>query len=108
MSASLTYSGYLHWAGCNLLVDSPMNGTIDIHGAGQFDVHSDINDTNEKVFGVPHCVLSEACAQRLDNNNVKAMSFMQLKALPDVRSNFHELQFSDPFRPWELMKVRNL
>jgi len=102
-----------HWAGCNLLVDSPMHGTIDIHGAGQFDVHSDINDNATqskigKVLGVPHCVLSEACARRLDDNNVKVMSFMQLKALPEVRSNVHEVQFYDPFCPWELVKVRNL
>ena len=94
-----------------MLVDSLMHETIDIYGAGQFHVHSDINDNVTqskigKVLGVPHCILSEACARHLDDNNVKDMSFMQLKALPEVRSNVNDFQFYDPFRPWELVKVK--
>jgi len=108
--ASPTYSGCIHWAECNLLVDSPMHGTIDIHGAGQFDVYSAIDDYGMQskvgnVLGVPHCVLSEECARRLDANNVQAIPFSQIKDNPEVRSEFHEVQFKDPFRPWELVKV---
>ena len=54
------YSGCLHWAECNLSVDSLIHGTIDLHCAGQFDMHSDINDngTQSKIdwkhsLGVP-------------------------------------------------------
>ena len=39
------YSGYLHYLGCNLLVDSPTNGVIDIHGAhGAGEIGDDSED----------------------------------------------------------------
>ena len=43
-----------------------------------------------------------------DANNVQAMSFTQMKDNPKVRSKFHDVQFNDPFRPWEQVKVSNL
>ena len=29
------YSGYMHFLGTNILIDSPTNGIIDIHGMGR-------------------------------------------------------------------------
>jgi len=59
----LKYSGCLHWAGCDLLVDSPMNGVIDIHGAGEFKAYGPLDDYGRRnhvgrVEGIPHCVIA--------------------------------------------------
>ena len=66
------YSGYLHYLGCNLLVDSPTNGVIDIHGAGEIGDDTSADRDKGYVKGVMHCVLNTETCVRLAQNNVKA------------------------------------
>ena len=80
-----------------------MHGSIDIHGAGDFDAmeisDSGIEQKVGHVHGVPHCVLSHATTSRLFENNVMAQSFEDLKRQNNVLQTFHTLTIKDPFRP---------
>ena len=79
------YSGYLHYLGCNLLVDNPTNGVIDIHGAGE--IGDDTSDDREKGYtkGVMHCVLNTETCVRLAQNNVTAKTMKKLQKLSTTR-----------------------
>ena len=79
------YSGYLHYLGCNLLVDSPTNGVIDIHGAGE--IGDDTSDDHEQGYtkGVMNCILNTETCVRLAQNNVTAKTMKKLQKLSTTR-----------------------
>ena len=100
----LKLSGCLHWAGCDLIVDSPLNGVIDIHGAGEFTALSPHDDYGHqkilgKVDGIPHCVIGRETAIRLEDNNVVAKPFYSIKTLTGIKYFIQTVEVVDPFNP---------
>jgi len=103
------YSECLHWAGCNLIVDSPMNGVIDIHGAGEFTAHGPPDDYGRqkevgKVKGIPHCVIGRQTASRLEQNNVAVKPFDTIRSKAGVKHLVDTAEVIDPFSPLSAKK----
>ena len=88
-----SYSGYIHWLGCKLIVDSPKDGVIDIHGAGEIGRVKDRDYTK----GIYHCVLSTECSVRVSMNNVSAKPFSDLLILPTTSVNNFNMQCPEIF-----------
>jgi len=98
------YSGCLHWAGCDLIVDSPMNGVIDIHGAGALTAHGPPDNYGRqkevgKVKGIPHCVIGRPTAHRLEQNNVAAKPFHTIHSKAGVKHLIDTMEIINPFSP---------
>ena len=90
--------------GCNLIVDSPMNGDIDIHGAGEFIAYGPRDDYGiqknlGKVDGIPHCVISRDTAIRLEENNIDAKPFQSIRTSPGIKYFIQTVDVLDPFNP---------
>jgi len=103
------YSGCLHWAGYDLIVDSPMNGFIDIHGAGAFTAHGppDVYGRQKevgKVKGIPHCVIGRQTASRLEQNNIAAKPFHTIRSKAGVKHLIDTMEIINPFSPLSAKK----
>ena len=76
-----------------------MNGTmVDVHGAVEFNV---TDDKNKRVFGVPHCVISQSTCERLASRAVKFQTFRQLIKKYYVNHYSYKIRVRDPFNPTE-------
>ena len=84
------YSGYLHLLGCNLLIDSPINGDIDIHGMGFVKGSSS---------GVYHCCLSHDTSIRLKKNNIFGIPMSTFRQQCPQQCEILEIQVQKPYSP---------
>lgn len=74
-SLATRYAGYIHFWGTQLLIDSPIDGDVDIHGVGCIGEKS----AADYVHGVLHCVLSTQTCIRLALNDIHGKSFDELR-----------------------------
>ena len=77
---SQKYSGYMHFLGADLIVDSPKCGDVDIHGMGTVGEKKE----NNFVHGIMHCVLSTETCKRLFSNGIVGRSFDSIRERNDV------------------------
>ena len=89
-SSNTRYLGYLYFHGCYLLIDSPTNKAVDIHGVGRVT-----NKKYKQEVGIPHCVLSRDSCSRYKKNNVLARSFQELKDQPCVISKIMNIKLEN-------------
>ena len=76
-----------------------MNGTmVDVHGAVEFNV---TDDKNKRVFGVPHCVISQSTCEQLASRSVKFQTFDQLVINYDVDHCSYNTRVKYPLKPTE-------
>ena len=72
-----------------------MNGTmVDVHGAVEFNV---TDDKNKRVFGVPHCVISQSTCEQLASRVVKLQTFYQSIRQNDINHCNYRIRVKDPF-----------
>ena len=89
----IRYSGYIHFFGTNLLVDSPMDGDIDIHAVGAIGDKKLPNYTT----GILHCVLSTKTCISLHKNNIEAKSFEEMKLLKSTKDQTLSFDIQVPY-----------
>ena len=76
-----------------------MNCTIiDVHGAGEFNIP---DDTNKRVVGIPHCVISQITCEKLSSRAVKFQTFDQLIRKDDFDLFNYNIRVKNPFKPTE-------
>ena len=80
----------------------PMSGTeIDVHSGGEFNAP---DDTNKRVVGIPHCVISQITCEQLVSRAVRFQIFYQLIKKDDFNNCSFKIRVKDPFKPTEKRK----
>ena len=79
-----------------------MSGTeIDVHSGGEFNAP---DDTNKRVVGIPHCVISQITCEQLVSRAVRFQIFYQLIKKDDFNNCSFKIRVKDPFKPTEKRK----